>query len=624
MREKLPFWCLLLCFTMASAQVTWTGTGDGYSWDDPNNWDTFDVPQDGDDVYIDNGWPIYYGSGYYYNSVTITNNSNVLLEADLFVSGDFTVGPTSTLSVTVAGEDEDYYSSVYCGTYYMNGDVDILFSTYVPTIGSNYDIIQGSLGSCGSSSSDFIPESQASGFETTLAVFCLFSGVNYEVTDINYTTAVSWDGEAGDGDWSNPANWDPNGVPTANDVVILNNQETVYTNSSGVTQVKQILVGDYSELHIQGSMELLSVIGVNPYAYLYWEGGSLLKTDPNVQSFILNRGGLEIGYGSFKTLEDGFGISNQDYGYVVIYDDFNINDGYFTNYSTGYVDINSSATIGYDSGSSHVFANYGTMGSLVFSSLPAQINLPSVTNGGSIEARLGTLSFGEGLTNYGELMGGGNFQLPNSLVIGGSIVPEAGIGLSRSAGNTGTLTFIGNLNTSPSAAFVLAIDAEDDFDKVMVTGTANLSGLIVVDLNYLPANDAIFEIISTGTLASNNLPSQVVANYNGTLFTFQVLANNNSIYLLGPSATLSTPNFTADEVKVYPNPAHSFVTVQTTMPIDGRYALYTQLGQLVAKGTLNGSTNRIELNNLASGMYVLQVQDSQNQTVKVEKLMVSK
>ncbi|MCB0427203.1 MAG: T9SS type A sorting domain-containing protein, partial [Mangrovimonas sp.] len=38
----------------------------------------------------------------------------------------------------------------------------------------------------------------------------------------------------------------------------------------------------------------------------------------------------------------------------------------------------------------------------------------------------------------------------------------------------------------------------------------------------------------------------------------------------------------------------------------------------------NGSTNRIELNNLASGMYVLQVQDSQNQTVKVEKLMVSK
>src|SRR5262245_52112143 len=44
----------LLTSALASAQVTWTGGGDGISWNDAANWSSSTIPAATDDVVLDN------------------------------------------------------------------------------------------------------------------------------------------------------------------------------------------------------------------------------------------------------------------------------------------------------------------------------------------------------------------------------------------------------------------------------------------------------------------------------------------------------------------------------------------------------------------------------------------
>src|SRR5690606_9235981 len=52
-----------------------------------------------------------------------------------------------------------------------------------------------------------------------------------------------------------------------------------------------------------------------------------------------------------------------------------------------------------------------------------------------------------------------------------------------------------------------------------------------VVLGYLPAVDAVFEIVTSGALIADNLPETVEAVYNGNTVIFNVVVQNNSIYL---------------------------------------------------------------------------------------------
>ncbi|MFB6249480.1 MAG: T9SS type A sorting domain-containing protein [Salinibacter sp.] len=95
----------------AFAQITWTGSGDGSSWSDPQNWSSQTVPGTGDDVVID-ATP---GSTYTVQLTTartvatLTLNSGdatLAADADLTVSGthDHVLGRlTGTGTVTVQG-----------------------------------------------------------------------------------------------------------------------------------------------------------------------------------------------------------------------------------------------------------------------------------------------------------------------------------------------------------------------------------------------------------------------------------------------------------------------------------------------------------------------------------------
>ena len=81
-------------------------------------------------------------------------------------------------------------------------------------------------------------------------------------------------------------------------------------------------------------------------------------------------------------------------------------------------------------------------------------------------------------------------------------------------------------------------------------------------------------------------------------------------------ATLSvSENFALSNLKTYPNPTTSFVTIQSDLEIEN-IAVYNQVGQLVS----NQKNTQVDLSNVASGIYILHL-DFENGQKSVQKII---
>ena len=683
--KRILLFLALAIFTIinTNAQNEFTGEGDGYSWDDPFNWISGEVPFDGEDILIEGFSVEFFGSIDTYGSLDLRSGANILIYGEMNLYSDLYVDATSTISVNVL-DLNDFGKVVLGGNYYYNGDVDILFSAYVPQIGNSYQIIQGLFGSCGIATTDIVPENQSGGgYETTLAVQCQSDDILFTVTGINYTTAISWDGEGGDNMWSTASNWDPNGIPTATDRVIINlpTGATVATDGAGTTSADRIIIGDNNQLIINGNLDMYSFVGVNATGSLNWKAGSLSRTDTNVQSFILNRGFLLVDGPGNKTIENGFEITSQgeNSSMVVAEKGFDINDGEVTIYRGNLIIDGDDITIGYTSGSQHSLRILNAESLIKTSgSGTSSVNLTDLQIGSfaSVICEEGTLAFGENLTNYGSLSGGGSYQLPNSHVEAGKISPGTTLAQNRNAeregvlaysqnitnnavGNfqflnsyiqrsefilddttiaqdrnslsasrneeiAGSLTFIGNLTTGTTSDLKVNIygaTAGTDYDQITVTNQAVLEGNITPILGYLPANDASFEVLKAANLSSCNYPSQVVGNFEGTDFTFDVICQNNTLYLNGPGAVLSTQDEVLNAFSVYPNPANSEIFIQSKELNNANWRLYNQLGQLIKKGEIVDVQTRVALESITSGLYFIEIENDKDTKI-IKKIVV--
>lgn len=631
MKQFLLFITLFSASLNTISQNEFTGGGDGYSWEDPFNWSYFDVPQSGDDILID-GWDVFYNSSSFdsYGTLELRNFAYLFAQGDIYLLGDFIVDATSTIELFI--NEITIFDKIICeGNYYFNGSMVFYMSGFGPQVGDSFKIIEGAQGSCGTATTLFIPESQTSGIEVTFAVECETDGVYYTVTDINYASAKAWDGEGGDGQWTTAANWDPNGVPTANDIVYINLPTTIdiggrrtggvaNTSGAGVTVAKEIIVGNNNTLVINGDLAMYSLINNNIGGTVIWNAGEISKQDINEQSLLINYGNLILDSPGLKEMEDDFEIwafqtdINHNQG------NLNINNGKIRIFNSVNYNINAdNITIGYSSGTNHSLNNGGAALKKTAGNGISLINLTDFVNSSIVESNQGTLSISDNYDsgNYGTLAGNASISLPIGLIEGGAISP----------GNSpGILTFVKNLNTNANADFNIEINGPNpgaEYDQIIVEDNAILNGTINVALGYLPANDAIFEVLTAGTIVHCNFPAQVTGNYNGTNFTFDVICQNNILYLNGPDAILSTPDFDASELEIYPNPASVLLTVKLSRRVEGKWMMHNILGQEVLKGSLSGLETNINTTSLQSGLYALQIKDDRNNTIKVKKIIVT-
>jgi hypothetical protein len=92
----------------------------------------------------------------------------------------------------------------------------------------------------------------------------------------------------------------------------------------------------------------------------------------------------------------------------------------------------------------------------------------------------------------------------------------------------------------------------------------------------------------------------------------EVRMDNLSLVNLG---VLSTPEFSASRVKVYPNPANDFINIESNDTEISEVALYDILGkQLLSQNEL--ANNRLDISNLTKGVYFMKISANGNSITK--------
>ncbi|MDC8003179.1 T9SS type A sorting domain-containing protein [Aureisphaera galaxeae] len=89
------------------------------------------------------------------------------------------------------------------------------------------------------------------------------------------------------------------------------------------------------------------------------------------------------------------------------------------------------------------------------------------------------------------------------------------------------------------------------------------------------------------------------------------------------SNALSTPDFEATGIlRVYPNPATTYVSIMNTRYPNLSYRLYNLVGQQIFSGNASSSENRIDVSALQEGIYFLHLVDENSQNDITKKIIV--
>ena len=88
---------------------------------------------------------------------------------------------------------------------------------------------------------------------------------------------------------------------------------------------------------------------------------------------------------------------------------------------------------------------------------------------------------------------------------------------------------------------------------------------------------------------------------------------------------LNTPDFEImGELKIYPNPASTSLTVMNYRYPNLTYQFSNVMGQLIASGSLSNSMNTIAVDNLSEGVYFLQLVDGDSDNSITKKIIINR
>lgn len=190
-------------------------------------------------------------------------------------------------------------------------------------------------------------------------------------------------------------------------------------------------------------------------------------------------------------------------------------------------------------------------------------------------------------------------------------------------------TVISGATSSTYSIIAAAISDAGDY-TVNVSGSCSPSvtsniGTVSVSNTAAPNGDATQDFTAGQTLASFTVSGQNIIWYSAatggtvlpsstlivsgtTYYASQTLNGCESMTRLAVTAgiDLKTPSFEISNLRYYPNPVQSILTVEYSDTIDA-VQMYNMLGQLVYNRKTNASKVTIEMANMADGNYIMQV-----------------
>ncbi|MEL1254997.1 T9SS type A sorting domain-containing protein [Flavobacterium sp. DGU38] len=167
-----------------------------------------------------------------------------------------------------------------------------------------------------------------------------------------------------------------------------------------------------------------------------------------------------------------------------------------------------------------------------------------------------------------------------------------GVGLAPSTDGSQNWVVISDTGTSASSPAIRTITAERNFS----TGDAN-------DYTFNYANTSI-----DFAWAKRSNASYVMGNHGGNLG----YAIDTPL-----SASLGVDDFGLKAAAIYPNPSNGNFTIETKTGLD-QITVYSLIGTLIQTIKVKDKSNTVEvsLNNLQSGVYLIELQNDQEKTWK--------
>ena len=119
--------------------------------------------------------------------------------------------------------------------------------------------------------------------------------------------------------------------------------------------------------------------------------------------------------------------------------------------------------------------------------------------------------------------------------------------------------------------------------------------------------------IGSAAVPGQSVTAANTANFGVGAF---LLAASELTRLLDITSGTNNVSEASQEIKVYPNPASSNLTVESSTEIKGKIELYDPLGNLLKSKTFEGGKNVLDISALCHGIYILK---ANNKTIKVIK-----
>jgi len=99
-----------------------------------------------------------------------------------------------------------------------------------------------------------------------------------------------------------------------------------------------------------------------------------------------------------------------------------------------------------------------------------------------------------------------------------------------------------------------------------------------------------------------------------------IITDSEGNQLVYGNLEMSTLDYNADDLKLFPNPVDNLLSIQNSNPKNNQIFIFDLNGKMILNQNLIVGTNEINVQNLPKGMYVVQIKSS-NQIIKAEKII---
>lgn len=181
-------------------------------------------------------------------------------------------------------------------------------------------------------------------------------------------------------------------------------------------------------------------------------------------------------------------------------------------------------------------------------------------------------------------------------------------------------TFTGNASTTVSGTGTLTLPSKTFNDAVKVTTTQNLNAVLSLGTGTVNTVTYDYYSISASKAPIYSIQTSTISSTLGgvSMQTITIVQPNYNVVGIN---TVSKANI---ELSVFPNPATNVVNFSTTNTEASKVIALDMTGKIVATEVIEMGKTKINTSALASGVYMYQVIDKNNQILTTGKFNVSK